>query len=137
MSEPTEGPWSAPPGGAYGQWPVLGPNFEAIAFATAQPGDRWKAAANARLMAAARDMEKALEVALADGGLRYWTRPILEAALAKARGSKVREVRQANIAPDMKEALEYVLSKSTIDMDDAMIDVVTAALAKAKGEANA
>ena len=88
MSEPTEGPWSAPPSGAYGQWPVLGPNCEAIAFATAQPGDRWKAAANARLMAAARDMEKALEVALADGGLRYWTRPILEAALAKARGSK-------------------------------------------------
>ena len=40
-------------------------------------------------------------------------------------------------APDMEKALEYVLSKSTIDMDDAMIDVVTAALAKAKGEANA
>ena len=54
----------------------------------------------------------------------------------------VREVRQANArfmaaAHDMEKALEYVLSKSTIDMDDAMIDVVTAALAKAKGEANA
>ena len=41
---------------------------------------------NARLISAAPDMEKALEVALADGGLRYSTRPILEAALAKARG---------------------------------------------------
>ena len=40
-------------------------------------------------------------------------------------------------APDMEKALEYVISKGTIDMDDAMIDVVTAALAKAKGEANA
>ena len=40
-------------------------------------------------------------------------------------------------APEMEKALEYVLSKSTIDMDDAMIDVVTAALAKAKGVANA
>ena len=38
-------------------------------------------------------------------------------------------------APDMLEALEYVNAKSTIDMDDAMIDVVTAAIAKAKGEA--
>ena len=61
MPEPTEGPWTAPPSGAYGQWPVLGPNFEAIAFATAQPGDRWKAAANARRMAAAPDMEAVLE----------------------------------------------------------------------------
>ena len=41
---------------------------------------------NARLISAAPDMEKALEVALADGGLRYSTRPILEAALANARG---------------------------------------------------
>ena len=41
---------------------------------------------NAWLISAAPDMEKALEVALADGGLRYSTRPILEAALAKARG---------------------------------------------------
>ena len=56
MPEPTEGPWSAPPSGAYGQWPVLGPNYETIAFATAQPGDRWKAAANARRMAAAPDL---------------------------------------------------------------------------------
>ena len=40
-------------------------------------------------------------------------------------------------APDMEKALEAVLSKSTIDMDDAMIDMVTAALAKARGEANA
>ena len=64
MPEPTEGPWSAPPSGAYGQWPVLGPNFEAIAFATAQPGDRWKAAANARRMAAAPDLLEALEAML-------------------------------------------------------------------------
>ena len=56
MPEPTEGPWSAPPSGAYGQWPVLGPDCEAIAFATTQPGDRWKAAANARLMAAAPNL---------------------------------------------------------------------------------
>ena len=41
---------------------------------------------NARLISAAPDMEKALEAAQADGGLRYSTRPILEAALAKARG---------------------------------------------------
>ena len=72
MPEPTEGPWSAPPSGAYGQWPVLGPNCEAIAFATAQPGDRWKAAANARLMAAAPDLvlvvDKLLSFAL---GLGY------------------------------------------------------------------
>ena len=59
------------------------------------------------------------------------------AAVYTPRGD--REVRQANAhliaaAPDLLEALEYVLSKNTIDMDDAMIDVVTAALAKAKGE---
>ena len=61
MPKPTEGPWSAPPSGAYGQWPVLGPNFEAIAFTTAQLGDRWKAAANACRMAAAPEMLEDLE----------------------------------------------------------------------------
>ena len=35
---------------------------------------------------AAPDMLAALVAALADGGLRYPTRPILEAAIAKAKG---------------------------------------------------
>ena len=35
---------------------------------------------------------------------------------------------------ELLEALEYVEQKSTIDMDDAMIEVVTAAIAKARGE---
>ena len=42
--------------------------------------------------------------------------------------------RRTIAARDMLDALEYVNAKSTIDMDDAMIDVVTAAIAKAKGE---
>ena len=93
MPEPTEGPWSAPPSGAYGQWPVLGPNCEAIAFATAQPGDRWKAAANARLMAAAPDMEKALEMYIQAEDSEIpsveqfaWAGDAARAALAKAKG---------------------------------------------------
>ena len=40
----------------------------------------------AHRMAAAQEMLEALEAALADGGLRYSTRPMQEAALAKARG---------------------------------------------------
>ena len=87
MPEPTEGPWSAPPSGAYGQWPVLGPNFEAIAFATTQPGDRWKAAANARRMAAAPDMEKALgKIVLEFEGYASDGLDLAIAAIAKAKG---------------------------------------------------
>ena len=79
-----------------GLWPVagLGPNCEAIAFATTQPGDRWKAAANARLMAAAPDLvlvvDKLLSFAL---GLGYSAVDEFQvmteearSALAKARG---------------------------------------------------
>ena len=90
MPEPTEGPWSAPPSGAYGQWPVLGPNCETIAFATAQPGDQWKAAANARRMAAAPDMEKALESMLSEHCGNHECDDVVHdlarTALAKAKG---------------------------------------------------
>ena len=87
MSEP--GPWvAAPIIKGFPQHPgeIRGPNGPVAYISLAVPIEQRHATVS--VLAAARDMEKALEVALADGGLRYWTRPILEAALAKARGSK-------------------------------------------------
>ena len=81
------------PAGPMASGRFLGPTGKAIAFATAQPGDRWKAAANARLMAAAPDMEKALEMYIQaeDSELPsveqfLWAGEAARAALAKARG---------------------------------------------------
>ena len=81
MTEPesTPGPWRASQSRAGQSWSVLDEYGRIIA-------KTFESEANARRMSAALDMEKALEAALADGGLRYSTRPILEAALAKARG---------------------------------------------------
>ena len=82
MGERTPGPWHIKAGC---DWMIQSQDVE-VAVVYTPRGVRGVREANARFIAAAPDMEKALEVALADGGLRYWTRPILEAALAKARG---------------------------------------------------
>ena len=87
MPEPTEGPWVASPIiNGFPQHPgeIRGPNGPVAYVSLAVPIEQRHATVS--VLAAGLEMLKALEMALADGGLRYSTRPMLEAAIAKAKG---------------------------------------------------
>ena len=83
MPEPAKGPWVAAPIIHPGE--VRGPHGPVAYVSLAVPIEQRHATVS--VLAAGLEMLAALEAALADGGLRYSTRPILEAAIAKAKGA--------------------------------------------------